>query len=190
MRQLFYIAFIGLFFSCSTDSQKENSKQEIQIESENGDSTSQKAELSDTTNLQENSDEIKLTTTSDSSYCYIKDVINQNNRTYVKVDFIQFFMFDKAIEEAKKRGDAEYDIEENGDTTYFVYNDYYIANDNQKLRIFRLTDSTEIEFLEVLGDTAISFKQTDKVMERVEFSPFVIKTIDGKATDLKEIYTP
>ena len=190
MRQLIYIAFIGLFFSCSTDSQKENSKQETQFESENGDTTSQKVELTDTTDLQENADEIKLTMTSDSSYCYIKDVINQNNRTYLKVDFIQFFRFDKAIEEAKKRGDAEYDIEENGDTTYFVYNDYYIANDNPKLRTFKLTDSTKIEFLEVLGDTGIDFKNTDKAINRVEFSPFIIETEHGRILSLKEIYTP
>ena len=190
MRPLIYIAFIGLLFSCSTDSQKENSKQKNQFESENGDSTSQKAELFDTTDLQENADEIELTMTSDSSYCYIRNVINQNNRTYLKVDFIQFFTFDKAIEEAKKRGDAEYNIEVNGDTTYFVYNDYYIANDNPKLRIFKLTDSTKIEFLEVLGDTATDFKNTDKAMKRVEFSPFIIETEQGKILSLKEIYTP
>lgn len=190
MKQLIYIAFIGLFFSCSTNSQKENSKQKTQFKSENGDSTSQKAELSDSTDLQENTDEIQLTMTSDSSYCYIKDVINQNNRTYLTVDFIQFFTSDKAIEEAKKRGDAEYDIEENGDTTHFVYNDYYIANDNPKLRTFKLADSTKIEFLEVLGGTATDFKNTDKAMKRVEFSPFIIVTEHGRILSLKEIYTP
>ena len=190
MRQIIYIAFIGLFFSCSTSSQKENSSQKAFTKSGNGDSASQTVELTDATDFQTNLDEIGLTKTSDSSYCFIKDVINQNNRTYLKVDFIQFFTFEQAIEEAKKRGDAEYDIEENGDTTYFVYNDYYIANDNPKLRTFRLTDSTKIEFLEVLGDTATNFKNAEKAMKRVEFSPFIITTEDGKVISLKEVYTP
>lgn len=190
LRPLIYIALIGLLFSCSTDRKNEHSKQETQIEFDNGESTSQKAELSDTTDLQENPDEIKLTMTSDSSYCFIRDVVNIDNRTYLKVDFIQFFKFDQAIEEARKRGDAEYDIEENGDTTYFVYNDYYIANDNPKIRTYRLTSSTVIKFLEVLGDTATDFKQSHTALKRVEFSPFIIVTRDGETMSLKEIYTP
>ncbi|MFT5581496.1 MAG: hypothetical protein ACI9G9_000747 [Psychromonas sp.] len=190
LRHIIYIAFIGLFFSCSTDSQRENSNKETLSESDNGGSTSQTVELSDATELEDKSDEIKLTKTSDSSYCLIKEVFNQNNGTYLKVDFIQFYTFEQAIEEAKKRLDAEYDIEENGDTTYFVYNDYYIANDNPKLRTFRLTDLTKIEFLEVLGDTATNFKNAKKAMKRVEFSPFIIVSEVGKITRLKEIYTP
>ena len=105
---------------------------------------STKDELSSLNDIKEDKPRIEVTMESDSSYCYIKDALIINNRTFLKVDFIQFFTFDRALEEALKRGDADYNIEENGDTTYLVYNDYYIANDNPEIRTFELTASTNI----------------------------------------------
>jgi hypothetical protein len=190
MRPFIYIAFISLFIACSRNKQKDNSDKDVQIDISEVNYSSLKKTSTFRNKSTETSDQLILTMTSDSSYCYINDVIYQDDNTYLKVDFIQFFLFDKAIEEAKKRGAAEYDIEENGDTTYFVYNDYYIANDNPKLRIFKLTDSVDIKLLEELGDTSIDFKNKKKAMRRVEFSPFIIKTEGGIITQLHEIYTP
>lgn len=186
LRHLIYIAIIGLLCSCSIDGKNKNVTQKTL-----NNSNDRNLSLQTTTErLQANADETQLTKTMDSSYCYIKDVVNQNNQTFLQVDFIQFFTFEQAIEEAKKRGEAEYKIKANGDTTYFVYNDYYIANDNPKLRTFKLTDSTKFKFLEEHGGAAINFKDTKTAMKRVEFSPFIIKTKQGNVISLTEIYTP
>ena len=190
IRHLTNIAFIGLFYSCSPDIQEENLNPIKQGQSIEDSSTIQRTTPPSTPGTPESRDEIVLTTTSDSSYCYIEDVINLDNLTYLEVDFIQFLMDDKAIEEATKRGEAAYDIEENGDTTFYVNNDYYIVNDNPKLRLFMLTDSTDIEFHELFGETVTDFKNSEEVMNRVRFSPFIIVTKDGKVTGLYEIFVP
>lgn len=190
IRYITNIALIGLFYSCSQDIQEQNLNQTKQGQSNEDSLTVKNNTPLDTSNAKKSKDELVLTMSSDSSYCYIVDVINNNNFTYLKVDFIQFFISNNAIEEAKKRGEAPYDIDENGDTTFYVNNDYYIANDNPKLRLFMLTDSTDIEFHEAFDEPAPDFKNSDKAMKRVRFSPFIIITKDGKTTRLNEIFVP
>jgi len=190
IRHLTNIVFTGLFYSCSPEIQEKNLNPIKQVQSIEDTSKIERTTPLSATNTQENRNEIILTMTSDSSYCYIEDVINHDNFTYLKVDFIQFLMDDKAIEEAKKHGEAAYDIEENGDTTFYVNNDYYIVNDNPKLRLFMLTDSTDIEFHELFGETVTDFKNSEEAMNRVRFSPFIIVTKDGTVTDLHEIFVP
>jgi hypothetical protein len=53
-----------------------------------------------------------------------------------------------------------------------------------------LTDSTDIEFHELFGETVTDFKNSEEVMNRVRFSPFIIVTKDGKVTGLYEIFVP
>lgn len=107
----------------------------------------------------------------------------------IQVDFIQFYDGDRAVQEAVKRGDAEYDIEESGDTTYFVYNDYYIANDNPKLRLFAINDSTEMNLIEHYGVT-VNFDSIQVSMNSLEYVPFYLETKNGIVITLNEIYTP
>ena len=182
---------IWLFFSCSDEGEKFNSQQQNDLsESLSGVSLSKDPELVHKTDDTEDSTHFSLTILSDSSYCYIDDAITQNNETFLKVDYIQFFTFEEALSEAKKRGEADYTIEENGDTNYVVYNDYYIANDNPTLRTFQLTDSTSIELLEIFGDTTVNIKNTDEIMSRFENAPFIVFVREGKITRLEEVYTP
>lgn len=186
-RHLTIIALILLFYSCATEIEEQNFNQEKS--NEKGSTLQIKAPLEKSI-PSEKKEEIVLTMTSDTSYCYIKEVINQDNFTFLKVDFIKFLMSNQAIEEAKKRGEAAYDIEENGDTNFYVNNDYYIVNDNPKLRLFMLTDSTDIEFHELFGETIADFTNSDKAMERVNLSPFIIITQDGIISHLNEIFVP
>lgn len=131
-----------------------------------------------------------FTLTSDSSYCYITDIIINNDEVLLEVDFIQFFTFDEALIEAKKRGKAEYNIDEKGDTTFMVYNDYFITNDSPKLRYFKITDSTKIKYIKEFGEVPFYETQLNKYLKRVAYSPFNIKTKNGLIKSLEEIYIP
>jgi hypothetical protein len=181
---------IGLFFSCANEDKNNFSSSDTIPESDDNGLIPFEGDTIHDNTLKESTSKLELTKVSDSSYCYIEEALNHNNGTFLKVDFIQFFTFERALEEAKKRGDADYHIADNGDTNYMVYNDYYIANDNPKLRIFELTDSTSIELLEMFGGTKMNINNNVAIMKRVENSPFIIVVKDGQITRLEEVFIP
>lgn len=172
------IILIGLTLACKTEKSKSdniNIEEPIEIVKEKPDSVVEQ--------------EIQLTLTSEASYGYIKDMELRQGQKLIKVDFIQFYDGDRAVQEAVKRGHAEYDIEDNGDTTYFVYNDYYIVNDNPKLRLFVINDSTEINLIEHYG-VKINFDSIQVSMNSLKYVPFYLETKNGVLSLLNEIYTP
>src|SRR5882757_10067776 len=67
-------------------------------------------------------------------YCYIKKVYARSDAMYIDADYIQFLMDDDAVKAAKKHGEAQMDIGQKGDTSWYVPDDYYILNDNPKIR--------------------------------------------------------
>jgi hypothetical protein len=172
------IILFGLTLACKTEKSKSDNldnEEPIEIAKEKSDC------LAET--------EIQLALSSEASYGYIKDMELRQGQKLIHVDFIQFYDGDRAVQEAVKRGDAEYDIEENGDTTYFVYNDYYIANDNPKLRLFAINDSTEINLIEHYG-VKVNFDSILVSMNSLKYVPFYLETKNGIVTTLNEIYTP
>ncbi|MDY8135678.1 hypothetical protein [Aquimarina sp. 2201CG5-10] len=77
-------------------------------------------------------------------YCYVNEVFRRNGVIFIEVDEIEYFQGKKAVKKAKENGDAEYDINKNGDTLYFLYNNYYISNKDSKVRILELDDKVRI----------------------------------------------
>ena len=71
-------------------------------------------------------------------FCYIKKFYQEGNTRYIDADFIQFLFGDKAVAAAKKHNDAEMEVK-NGDTTYYVLNDYYVLNENTRIRKLALS---------------------------------------------------
>ncbi|MBQ0733187.1 hypothetical protein [Aquimarina celericrescens] len=77
-------------------------------------------------------------------YCYVKKAFKSNDAIFVEADFIEYYEGRKAVKKAKEYGEAEYDIDKNGDTLYFLYNNYYIHNQNSSSRILELDDKARV----------------------------------------------
>ncbi|WP_299216720.1 hypothetical protein [uncultured Aquimarina sp.] len=78
-------------------------------------------------------------------HCYVKKVFRNNGVIFIEADFIEYFKGRKAVEKAKENNEAEYDIDKNGDTLYFLYDDYYVSNTSYKLRRLELNDKVRIQ---------------------------------------------
>ena len=174
MKYIITLLFFILIASCSTDKQKNNIV---------------KAQESILKNQNLVIEEPVVTMTTEESYCYITDILNFNDTSYLKVDFIQFLTDQEAIKKVLLRNN-DFDIEENGDTTYYVPNGYLIVNENPKISTFQLTDSTSYELLQFYGDTLIDFKDKNNAFKRVNHIPYVIVTENGKVKKLTEIFIP
>lgn len=130
----------------------------------------------------------------ENKHCYIKEVFKRDEIYFISADYIDFLMDEKAIEKAKDHGEAEYDISENGDTIYFVYNDYYISNFNPKLRTLELSEQIKIELLDFsknANDTGFKKVSVNKLIEEINSNPIIILSIkDGVVIEIKEQFTP
>lgn len=101
--------------------------------------------LSDSLNLVDSTNTKKKKYTK--QHCYVKRVFRNNGVIFIEADFIEFYKGKKAVKKAKENNDAEYDIDKNGDTLYFLYNNYYVSNLNTKLRRLELNDKVRIQNL-------------------------------------------
>ncbi len=79
------------------------------------------------------------------NYCYITKAFKSNDVIFIEADYIEFYEGKKAVKKAKEFGEAEYDIDKNGDTLYFLYNNYYIHNQNSRPRILELDDKARVK---------------------------------------------
>ncbi len=80
----------------------------------------------------------------DKRYCYINRAYTSNDVIFVEVDFIEYYYGKRAVKKAKEFGDAEYDLDKNGDTLYFLYKNYYINNQNPSTRILEIDDRAQV----------------------------------------------
>ena len=62
----------------------------------------------------------------------------------IDADFVQMLTGKSAIKAAKKAGEAEYDLNKKGDTTWYVPNDYFVLNENTKVRQLTLSSTAQI----------------------------------------------
>ncbi|WP_271767667.1 hypothetical protein [Aquimarina algiphila] len=78
-------------------------------------------------------------------YCYINKVYKSNDVVFIEADIIEYYQGRKAVKKAKEYGEAEYDLDKNGDTLYFLYNNYYIHNQSSKSIILELDDKARVK---------------------------------------------
>lgn len=127
------------------------------------------------------------------SHCFIKSVFKDGTSHFVIVDFVDFLIGEDAVAKALEQGKAEYDITEKNDTTYYVYNDYYISNINPKLRTLKIFESIQIELLDFSGKSESGYKYVtiEELMKEYEnHSLVIIKFKNGKVLEIKEQFTP
>lgn len=127
-------------------------------------------------------------------FCYIKRFYKEGNALFIDADYIQFLYGKKAVEAARKHNDAEMEVK-NGDTTYYVLNDYYVLNENTRIR--KLTLSPDVSCY------TISYEEPRVVLEKASLQKlesnynknndnYYILTLDKNnvVTSIKEQYVP
>jgi len=124
------------------------------------------------------------------NYCLITNIYDENDKHYIEADYIQYLTGDKAIEQAKKNGDADIKFV-NGQKKYSIPNDFYIVNDNSKLRKLELSENVKIDLV-----NNNNFKSDDikSILEyfknNYDDKIFLLILNEGKVIEIKEIFTP
>ena len=124
---------------------------------------------------------------------FLKKVYQKDEKWLIDIDYIQFLSGDEAIKAARKHGEAEMDIDAKKDTTYWVPNDYYIVNDNKKIRTFEFASSAKIGTLDVSNtgmEEHSGLEYLVKVFKKKTNLPFLLKIDEGKIIELKEQFIP
>ncbi len=78
-------------------------------------------------------------------HAIVNKVFRKDGTVFIETDYIEYFEGKEAVKRAKENDEAEYDIDKNGDTLYFLYNNYYVHNKNPLIRILELDDKVRIE---------------------------------------------
>jgi hypothetical protein len=76
---------------------------------------------------------------------YVRTASTTGGKNYIDIDYVQFLTGQAAIDAAKADGKAEKD--EHGN--WYVPNDYYIVNDNPKLRTFEVSPTASIKIVDL-----------------------------------------
>ena len=112
-------------------------------------------------------------------YCYIKKIFVLGDTVYVEADYIEFLMGEDAVAAARKHGDTEGPLD-----------DYYIVNDNTKLRTLSLAKNVAVTFVQ-WDDKPITYKQDLETLLQNKWDALYILTIEnGIVTRIKQQYLP
>ncbi len=107
----------------------------------------------------------------------------------IDADFVQMLTGKAAVKAAKKTGEAEYDLNKKGDTTWYVPNDYFVLNENTKVRKLTLSANAQI-FLVKEGTSSLAKSNAAKLKKSFEGKLFKLTIIKNTVTVITEIYTP
>ncbi len=149
------------------------------------------ASLESTNPIDDEQVRTKLESPRNSDHCLLYQYYQEDSIWYVEVDFIVLYRGEEAIEYARSKGEAEMTIEDNGDTTYYVYNDYYIANEEKKTEIFEIADDISIWTHEDnFRDDLLSEQDIQSLESRLLNYPFKIQHHAGVIYSLHEEFIP
>lgn len=107
----------------------------------------------------------------------------------IDADFMQMLTGKVAIKAAKKTGEAEYDLNKKGDTTWYVPNDYFVLNENTKVRQLTLSSTAQI-YLVKEGTSSLAKSNAAKLKKSFEYKLFTLTIINNIVTVITEYYTP
>jgi hypothetical protein len=124
------------------------------------------------------------------SYCLISSVYLENGKYYIEADYVQYLVGDKAIEAAKKAGDADIKLVD-GEQKYSIPNDFYIINENPKLRKLELSKNVRLNLVNAYDLKGNDVKSIfDYFKNNYNDKIFLLKLNKGKVVEIDEIFTP
>ena len=110
----------------------------------------------------------KSDNSNETEYAFISDILQKGDSVFLNVDYVQYLTGDSAIAAAIREGQAD-TVYIDGKIHIDVPNDYYILNNNLKVRKLRIDKNCEFDFLLDL--------------DRVD-----VKDVDNSLPSLKKIY--
>ena len=124
--------------------------------------------------------------------CFVKKIEYSKNGTSIIVDFVKYLIGKEAHRASIDEGNYEID---NGDTITDITNDYYISNQNSKLRRFTLNSHSQIQYYDWENDGELKSKSISQFVKKFneidEIYPlFEIIYENGSIISLKEIFMP
>ncbi len=136
-----------------------------------------------------NSDAVAQSSTAGKQIAFINAVSITGKNVTIDADFVQMLAGKEAIKAAKKAGEAEYDLNKKGDTTWYVPNDYFVLNENKKVRQLTLSATAQI-FLVKEGTSSLAKSNAAKLKRSFEGKLFTLALINNTVTVITEVYTP
>ena len=123
---------------------------------------------------------------------YITKWVGQNGQLFIYADYMQFYYGERAVEEARKRKDAEMDIRD-GDTSYSIPSDVYMLNENKRIRQLPVANDVHC-FTIAAGDGKMVLQLTNLERLRKRWDPsriyILILNKDNVVAAIKEQYLP
>lgn len=129
------------------------------------------------------------------SHGYIRRFYQEQGRYFITVDYVQFLNGEAAVAAARRRNDAQVEVQ-NGDTLFSVFDDYYIINDDPRQRTLPLSEQATLTLWDRTPGIPLSQYQTttaealSKGAALFEHAPFVVVTQQGVVVSLTEQYIP
>ncbi len=137
---------------------------------------------------------VKKSTKSKSSrykqqHCYISRAYKSNGAIFIEADVIEYYQGKKAVKKAREYGKAEYDIDNNGDTLYFLYNNYYIHNQSSTVKVLELDEKVRVKIKKINQiSNSFSLKALQKVI--LDKPILIIEIDDGIVYKITEQKLP
>jgi hypothetical protein len=173
MKVIVTILFASLLFSCNNSSTEQSKK----------DSTA--PALPDTA---------KKTTDVDTAttvYCYIAGIEEKKDSIIINVDDVEYFNGPNVVEEAKKRHRADTSYGKDGKMDVFVPDDYFIVNDDKRIRKLYMPATTPIHMdSEIAGKEAKNIDSYAYFSKHYKNSLFMLTVKDDRIMSLKEVFLP
>ena len=120
---------------------------------------------------------------------FITAIITNGNFFIIKADFVQMLTGQNAVKAAKIAGEAEYDINKNGDTAWYVPNDYFVLNSNSAIRQLRISPTAQIYLIKE-GGSALFKSSLSKLKNNFTGKLFRLLLRKNEVIKLEEIFTP
>jgi hypothetical protein len=133
----------------------------------------------------------EITTTNEDQYAFIKGITEKSDSAWLDLDYIQYLTGDSAISAARRMDDLDSAINPDGTIQVGVTNDYYILNENDKVRRFALALNCKFDLLididRLNGITENSLASLKRVYGD---SPFFLTIRNGEIIEVKEVFIP
>ena len=166
----------------------------ICIASCNSDVTDKSKELSNPTG--NNFDSIPQAESIDSlkfdsrQYAFIFKINQVGDSVFIDADYIQFLTGQAAIDAAVKAHDADTFKTEDGVTHFDVPNDYYIVNENKKIRRLKLALNVKYDLLLDMHDDLRITNSLEGLKKVYKSSPYILSLYNNEIVGIKEQFIP
>ncbi|MGJ7031749.1 hypothetical protein [Niabella hirudinis] len=124
-----------------------------------------------------------------SQLVWIKQVAVQNKVNVLVVDYVTMLTGSRAVKAARLAGEAEFELRTNGDTAWYVPNDFYIKNRSRKLRTLPVADSSGIQLIRE-GGSRLYKSDLAQLKKGYAGKLYRLEIVLGKIVKLTEVYTP